>query len=137
MKALSIIPVILFIYSCSNTVDCREVKYIDGVSYYKGKEYDGECESYFFNGNLKSKQFYTKGLDNKSWIFYYSNKNKKTEAFFKNGRRVGQWNFYAKNGSIWKINFYDSLGAPKGEWETYDTINGDLIELKKAKDIFN
>ena len=89
------------------------------------------------NGNLKSVQFYSKGKDDKSWIFYFSNGNKRTEAVFDLGKRIGQWNYYAKNGALWKINFYDDKGLPSGNWYTYDTINGGIISIKNSKEILN
>jgi len=124
-------------YSCSLTVDCNEIKYVDGVSYYNGEKFSGNCSSYYLNGNLSSQQSYIDGLDNDNWTFYYSNKNLKTEAFFSNGKRIGQWKYYAKNGNIWKVNTYNEMGEPFGEWETYDSINGNLSEVKNAKEIFN
>ena len=137
MKNIYFLLIYIAFSSCSSEVDCNEIKYIDGVSYYNGEKFTGNCSSYFLNGNLSSQQSYLNGLDNDNWTFFYSNKNLKTEAYFNNGKRIGQWKYYAKNGNIWKVNTYNEAGKPSGEWKTFDTINGNLSEVKNAKEIFN
>jgi len=131
---LLMFPIVLF-FSCTNIVDCNEIKYDNGISYYKGFKYSGDCKSVFFDGAIKSKQSYVDGLDNGSWIFYYSNGNKKTEAFFKKGKRINSWKYYSKSGFIYKINDFDSLGKPAGIWKTYDTLSGNLLKKTDSKDI--
>jgi len=127
MKNIYFLLIYIAFSSCSSEVDCNEIKYIDGISYYNGEKFTGSCSSYYLNGNFRSKQSYIDGLDNGNWTFYYSNKNLKTEAFFKNGKRIGQWKYYAKNGKLWKANSYDSLGNPVGYWETYDTLQKNVV----------
>ena len=125
-------------YSCSSVVDCKEIKYIDGISYYNGEKFSGNCSSYFLNGNLRSKQSYIDGLDNDNWTFYFSNDSIRTKAFFDRGKRIGQWKYYSKNGNLWKINTYDSLGNPVGSWKTYDTLwKDELIKIEDVKVLFN
>ena len=125
---------VLFL-SCSNSVNCNDIKYENGISYYKGSKYSGDCNSVFLDGSIKSKQSYVDGLDNGSWNFYYSNGNKRTEAFFNYGKRINSWNYYSKSGFIYKINYFDSLGKPTGIWKTYDTLNGKLLKETDSKDI--
>ena len=127
----------LVFFSCSSEVNCDEIKFIDGISYYNGKKFTGDCSSYFYLGNLKTQQSYFDGLDNDKWTFYFSNDSIRTLAFFDKGKRIGEWKYYAKNGNIWKVNTYNEMGEPFGEWETYDSINGNLSEVKNAKEIFN
>ena len=124
-------------YSCSLTVDCNEIKYVDGVSYYNGEKFSGNCNSYFLNGNLRSKQSYIDGLDNNNWTFYFSNDSIKTIAFFDKGKRIGEWKYYAKNGNLWKKNTYDSIGNPVGYWKTYDTLQrNELLKSESVEMIF-
>lgn len=125
----------LLFFSCTNIVDCNDIRYENGISYYKGFKYSGDCNSVFLDGSIKSEQSYVNGLDNGSWIFYYSNGNKRTEAFFSFGKRINSWRYYSKSGSIYKINDFDSLGKPTGIWKTYDTINGLLLKETESKDI--
>lgn len=127
MKKIHFIIWAMMIFSCNKVVNCNEISYKEGVSYFKGQEFTGECISNFLDKSPKSKQFYLYGKDHGSWTFYFSNGKIRTEAFFISGKRIGKWKYYASNGKIWKINSYDSLGKPYGKWETYDTLNGKLI----------
>ena len=135
MKKLYLYLTILIVYSCSNSVDCSEINFKEGFSFYKSQKFTGDCTSYFYNNTLRSKQSYLNGQDHGSWVFYFSNGNLRTEAFFNSGKRIGQWKYYASNGGSWKINSYDSLGQPTGKWETYDTLDGKLISKKDVREI--
>ena len=126
----------MLLFSCTKNVNCGDITYKNGVSYFKGKEYTGDCVSNYLDNSPKSKQSYINGKDHGFWTFYYSNGNKRTEAYFDSGKRIGQWKYYASNRKIWKINSYDSLGQPTGKWETYDTLDGKLISKKDVREIF-
>ena len=126
----------IFLNSC-NTPSCAGVVFKNGISLKDGKPYSGTCETYHPNRELKSIQTYSEGLDDGEWVFYFPNGKIQTKGQFNKGVRIGKWKYYAKNGKIWKVNTYNEVGEPFGEWETYDTINGNLSEVKNAKEIFN
>jgi len=127
----------LVFFSCSSEVNCDEIKFIDGISYYNGKKFTGDCSSYFYLGNLKTQQSYFDGLDNDKWTFYFSNDSIRTIAFFDKGKRIGEWKYYAKNGNLWKKNTYDSIGNPVGFWKTYDTLQrNQLLKSESVEMIF-
>ena len=129
MRKISIFVLMMFLISCSKTVECSEIEYSDGISYYKGNVFNGDCKSKFPSGNMSSYQSYAMGKDNGAWIFYYENGFKKTEAFFNKGKRIGQWIYYHENGKIWKIQRYSMSGQKTGIWKTYST-KGELIKTE-------
>jgi len=110
----------LIFFSCSPEVNCNEIKYIDGISYYNGKLFSGSCIEYYPNGQLRSKQSYLDGKDHGDWMFYFPAEIPRTKGSFNNGTRIGKWEYYYQNGNPWKINYYDSVGNKTGKWTTYN-----------------
>ena len=127
MKKNNFIPFFVFLFlffSCAP--DCSKIVYNNGISTLNGKLYTGECDSYFPNGKLNSKQSYKNGKDDGEWVFYFSNGNLKTKGFFKEGIRIGDWEYYYENGQLWKEAHYVD-GNKSGVWKTFNE-SGLLIE---------
>jgi len=120
------ISVLLVIISCGKETNCDSLNYIDNYTLLNGKFYTGECEKFYSNGRVFSKQRYYKGLDHGNWKFYYENGNLKTEANFSQGKKVGNWKFYYEDGSLWKDYFYLN-GEKDSIWRTFSQ-EGNLIE---------
>ena len=137
MKKLIIL--ILFcgflITSCSKT-NCGELKYTKGITKLNGELFNGTCESFYFTGEIKSKEEYLNGLDHGKWIFYYRNGEIQTEGVFSLGKKVGLWKYYFEKGIIWKEERFSTSGKPDGYWKEFDE-NGTLIKEKYFEFIDN
>jgi len=120
----------LFLF-CSCTLDCKFLKYTDGVTYFNGIKYSGDCISYFSDGKISSKQSYKDGLDNGSWEFYHTNGQIQTKGNYYFGLRNGTWVYYYDNGALEQISHY-KLGLKDSIWENY-LINHDLNWEKSFK----
>ena len=128
MKKLIIL--ILFcsfsITSCSKT-NCSELKYNNGITKLNGELFNGSCKSFYFTGEIKSKEEYLNGLDHGKWIFFFRNGNIQTEGVFSLGKKVGLWKYYFEEGIVWKEQRYSNSGKPEGYWNEFDE-NGTLIK---------
>lgn len=134
--------IILNLFSCNKEVDCnRDLVYEDGITYFKGKLFSGDCNSYYNNGVKMNKQSYINGMDNGEWIFYFKNGKVETRARFKENKRHGLWTYYFDDGkTIRQISNYkngkkDSVwikfsGDGRVEWEK-EFKNDLLINEKK------
>ena len=121
---------LLFIYtSCS--LDCKYLKYTDGITYIKGIKYSGDCISYYPDGTITSKRSYYEGLDNGKWEFFHPNGNLETVGNYYQGVRIGQWSYFFENGSIKQKSYYKD-GLKDSIWTNY-LLNGDPLWEKEFK----
>jgi len=131
MKKIIIILSITLL-GCKNYIDCSEIQYRDGFSYYKGSLFTGECQQYYPHDQISSQQFYLNGKDNGQWSFYFPNGNLKTVANFNLGTRIGTWRFYHENGNLWKVNNYSEKGEKTGIWKTFSE-DGKILDSINLK----
>ena len=113
------------ITSCSKT-NCSELKYNNGITKLNGELFNGSCKSFYFTGEIKSKEEYLNGLDHGKWVFYYRNGFIQTQGEFNKGKRIGTWKYYFEDSKPWKIHQYDLSGNKIGKWIEYNK-NGDII----------
>lgn len=79
---------------------------------------DSLYQSYFQNGQLKSKGYFYKGKQTGNWEYYYENGQLKMNGQMNNGVRVGPWEYFYESGIIQMEGVSD--GSSKvGEWIFY------------------
>lgn len=110
----------IMLLSCNKKVDCNlDLEYIDGLTYYKGKLYSGNCESFYKSGIQMNVQSYLNGMDNGEWNFYFKNGLLETKAYFLNNKRHGDWTYYFDDGqTIRQISHYKN-GKKDSIWTKY------------------
>ena len=133
MKKILVFPILFTLFNCS-VQNCGELQFDkkNKITYYKGNPYTGSCESYFFSGKIKSIENYKNGKDHGEWKFFYKNSNLKVLGNFNLGKKIGKWQYFFESGSIWKENFYDSIGNKIGAWNEYNQA-GDIINSYEIK----
>ena len=105
---------------------CRDVNYIEGVSYRNGKLFTGECITNHLNNTIKSIQNYKNGLDHGEWTFYHENGNIEVKGLFKENKKVGEWKYYYKNGNMKNLQIFNENGNRTGTWIDFDSL-GNVI----------
>jgi len=111
MKKNNFIPFFVFLFlffSCAP--DCSKIVYNNGISTLNGKLYTGDCDSYFPNGKLNSKQSYKNGKDDGEWVFYYDNENIESIGLFISGKKTDVWKYYYRDQTIRQKTYFDSIG---------------------------
>ena len=131
MKNIYILPLILFIISCGETVrediterydngekkkimkfvgEGSEKVMVEKVSYSQNgdtliweKPLDKMkmVREYFFNGQIWKEVNYKDGKEDGKWTGYYENGQIRLERNYKYGKQHGKWIGYHKNGQIW------------------------------------
>jgi antitoxin component YwqK of YwqJK toxin-antitoxin module len=76
----------------------RDGKLKAKISYNKQGEAEGECFSWYPNGQLQMKSHYKRGMLEGSIRFWYSNGQLKTEGLMTDGKKDGQWFRYDSLG---------------------------------------
>ena len=119
IKIFFVFTVLNFI-SCNNEIDCNgDLIYKDSLTYYKGKLFSGDCNSYYSSGVQMNKQSYLNGMDNGEWVFYFKNGKIETKAQFKKNKRHGLWTYYFDDGkTIRQISHYRN-GKKDSVWIKY------------------
>ena len=114
-------------FGCSER-NCGELEFDkqNKITYLKGEPFSGKCESFYFTGQLKSKEAYLKGKDHGQWTYFYENNNTQFSGTFNLGKREGEWKYYYENGTLWKQNFYKG-GKQFGVWKEFNK-NGKIID---------
>ena len=82
--------------------------------------YHGVSESYYKNGQLKSKGNFKDNKQDGLWKWYYDDGQLKSKVNYKDGKEDGLSDFYYKNGQLkQKANSKDDKpdGIPAGIWE--------------------
>ncbi|MBT6768730.1 MAG: toxin-antitoxin system YwqK family antitoxin [Opitutales bacterium] len=102
-----------------------------GLFFEDGKK-DGPYETYYENGQLKSKGSHKDGEQDGLWEWYNENGQIELKGSFKDGKREGPWEFYHGNGSISIKGSYKD-GERDGLFEFYDK-EGKLSLKKTYKD---
>jgi len=112
---------LLIFISCSRNVDCEfDLVYKDGLTYFNGELFSGNCSSFYLNGNQMNQQSYLKGMDNGVWNLYYENNGKlETKARFLNNKRHGEWQYFFNDGiTIKQVSYYKN-GLKDSIWKRY------------------
>lgn len=120
MAYLRILIFATLIFSCDKNIDCNlDLEYIDGITYFKGKPFNGNCKSYYESGSIMNDQTYLNGEDNGTWYFYFKNGKIETTANFLFNKRHGKWIYYFDDGkTIRQISFYKN-GLKDSLWINY------------------
>jgi len=130
MKKYSFILLVLILSCDKKYVDCeRDLEFKNGLTYFKGKLYSGDCSTFHSNDSLKSTQRYIKGLDHGEWVYYHDNGNMETYAKFDNGKREGEWLYFFNNSNLRQVSFYKN-GLRDSLWKNFN-VNSKLIWEKK------
>ncbi len=58
----------------------------------------GDYASFYLNGSLAVKGYYTEGISDSSWVYYYENGHEKARGFFKEGQQHRRWYYYYESG---------------------------------------
>jgi len=117
---IKVLILMSFVSSCNSRIDCNlDLEYKDGITFYKGKLFSGDCSSFYLNGNKMNEQSYLNGKDNGVWTFYYENGRIETKAIFLDNKRDGQWKYFYENGSIKQISYYKN-GLKDSIWKKFD-----------------
>ncbi|MFQ3575776.1 MAG: toxin-antitoxin system YwqK family antitoxin [Cytophagales bacterium] len=78
----------------------------------------GSFESYYENGNLKSKGFYHHNKPTGKWKYFFENGKLQMEGSYSDGVPVNEWNYYYESGNIAQIGKL-SFGKKNGSWINY------------------
>ena len=122
----TIIVLTVTLLSCKDPIPCSTLEFEDGFTTKNGRNFTGECNTFYHDFKLRSIQRYKNGRDHDKWTFYFNNGNIQTEGLFEKGKRIGEWKYFYESGKVWKINHYKN-GLKVGNWQTYSE-EGDLIE---------
>lgn len=122
-----IFSICLSIVGCSKN-NCGELSFDKSkkITYLNNQLYSGDCESFFYTGQLKSEESYKNGKDHGDWVFYFINGSIQTKGTFREGLRIGDWKYYKEDGELWKEHYYSENGNKIGIWKEYDK-EGDLL----------
>jgi len=125
--------IIFNLISCKKKVDCNgDLVYEDGLTYYKGELYTGNCESFFQNGNLMNQQSYFKGMDDGIWYFYFENGQLETKGEFIKNKKVNKWEYYYDSGALKQVSYYKN-GLKDSIWLKFSN-KGEILWEKKFKE---
>lgn len=123
---------ILIHLSCSKKVDCNiDLNYKDGLTYYEGELYTGNCESYFENGNLMNQQSYFEGMDDGIWYFYFENGQLETKGEYIKNKRVNKWEYFYDSGALKQVSYYKN-GLKDSTWVNFSN-KGEILWEKEFK----
>lgn len=104
-----ILLLIVIFYSCNNySRTCKNLQYVNGMTYEYDSFYSGTCVTHHKNFNLRSVQSYRKGFDHGKWEFYFEDGILEVEGNFNMGKKVGKWKYYYPSGKIKRIMEYDN-----------------------------
>lgn len=134
MKKYCIYFICFLFFYCSQQ-DCGSLTFDkkNKLTYLGNNLYSGNCNSFYFTGQLKSNESYLEGLDNGAWTYYFKNGNVQFSGTFKKGVRTGEWKYYHENGKLWKTANYSLNGERTGVWKEY-SIEGILIDSTIIRD---
>lgn len=123
-----------------------EKNYPDGTRQYsyfvnKYNEKNGQSMEYFPNGQLKSKIYFVKGLEEGRGVYYYETGELKEVQYFNKGKKNGPDTLYSQDGLVRNIsNFKNGLkhgifikfkiGSDSLDIESFYS-NDSLVSLKK------
>lgn len=109
-----------FFSSCNSIIDCNiDLEYKDGLTYYKGKLFSGDCESFYKTGAKMNKQIYLNGMDHGTWYFYFKNDKLETIANFFENKRHGEWKYFYDDGKTVRQVSYYKFGQRDSTWTKY------------------
>jgi len=94
---------------------------------YKFNLLNGECVSYYKNGQKKSEIEYHYGRPHGKCLKWYENGNKELECAYNNDTLVGDYKSYWPNGDPDSIAKYDIKLGLQGEFICYD-VSGHIIK---------
>ena len=113
---------IILFSSCNSRVDCNlDLEYKEGLTYFKGKLFSGDCESFYETGIKMNKQTYLNGMDNGKWSFYFKNGNLETEGYFLENKRHGKWTYFFDDGKTVKQISHYNKGKKDSIWVKYNS----------------
>ncbi|WP_420575725.1 toxin-antitoxin system YwqK family antitoxin [Ekhidna sp.] len=85
---------------------------------------NGEYESFYLNGSLKTYGWYKNNQPDSIWKYFYENGRKKAEGRFKNGIPSGYWRYYFENGNL-KSEGILRGNSKEGHWKFYYENDGE------------
>lgn len=109
-----------------------------------GNMLDGEIVSYFKNGQIQERLFYSSGYQNGEHTVYYQNGNIKEHCPLTDGKRNGILSSFTEDGKVCKLTVYKDdtpsdfyiVTDMDGNYSKYDTRNGKAIfEAPAAEEI--
>lgn len=104
---------------------------VDQVIEYHLDTLHGRYETYFENGNDKTKGEYKKGEKHGKWSWSVENKNLEMVGNFMDGDQHGEWNYYFSSGELSYVASFDQ-GLKSGDW-TYYFKDGSLFKKGRFK----
>ena len=156
LKKLSFLLVLLFSFNLFGA-NSKNISNISKLNVSKKSFLNGPVKTYYKNGKIKSKEYYTGNKKTGIWQYYYENGKLRSEVIFNslsqdeeaivktydekgviissgkviNGEMVGVWNYYDEMGR--KLNTYDMT---KGIIMTYSE-KGKVILKVSEKALLN
>ncbi|SNW62517.1 MORN-repeat protein [Orpheovirus IHUMI-LCC2] len=85
---------------------------------YKLKDYEGDHNMWYENGNKYQECYYVNGIKEGRQIKWYENGNKKENCTYKNGDLNEKYEFWHENG-VKAINCYYNNGKLNGEYKSW------------------
>jgi antitoxin component YwqK of YwqJK toxin-antitoxin module len=79
----------------------------------------GIGETWYPNGQLRSRGTYVDGEENGVWEFFHSNGKFSTRGTYVDGEENGVWEFFHENGQPYTCGTYVN-GKRHGAWEWFD-----------------
>ncbi|MCB0505047.1 MAG: hypothetical protein KDC58_06045 [Cyclobacteriaceae bacterium] len=83
-------------------------------------EFDGEYTSFYENGNIKSKGFFSRNKSTGEWSYYFLSGELRMKGTVENGKNIGVWEYYYESGGK-KMEGEIVDGRKKGLWVIYYT----------------
>ena len=100
--------------------------------YFTNSKKDSLWETYYNNGNLKSKGKYRKAIKEGYWEEYYENKSPKCFSSYIDGKLVGGYKEFYENGQLKKEGKYILNIGEDGLWKEY-FIDGKVKKISNFK----
>lgn len=116
-------------------IDSTLIKETYTVNNLEDFQLEGEYNSYYNSGKLKSTGTYISNKPDGDWIYYYENGSPKTKGQLKEGVSTGHWEYFYENGNK-RMEGELIANRRSGEWAFYyengsEKSRGSYINHKK------